>query len=670
MSLETTQNITLDFTVPRIKNIRCVEDDRQSRIIKIFVTNNGEAYPLDKSSMIARYKIHKPDHTYIYNELSINDDGTVTMTLSDQATAIPGILRSELQISDSENGRILSTMPFNIIVEKSVCGNKEIESKNESDVINDMICHLVDYNNPHEVTKSQVGLGNADNTSDRDKPVSTAQQAAFDKKVDKTTVATASTLGLIKSGADITVDSSGNVTVHDNSHKHTISNISGITATENEINVLDGITATTTELNYTDGVTGNIQVQLNAKAPLASPVFTGTPKAPTASAGTSTTQLATTEFVTTGISSHDTLSTAHSDIRELITRLTTRLNALADSDDTTLDQLSEIVSYIKSNRTLIENVTTNKVNVADIVDNLTTSAANKPLSSKQGKVLKDLLEALTSAVENKLNSALENALEINENGNLIVKGDIECDNIDSLSRLNSDFQSLNMLVRIERRLKTFTELYQVYGGFSLNNATIGEAIAKMPAGSLLVQQTANITNTFNSSLPYVHPWSVQICRPGDAMRGYVIAANALNGDVYTNTFKENTAEGVTEPILSGWRKLVAESDVDWKAFKKNVTGNTYISLGSLSFKELKIRSSFFSPDEGASGINHIETIILYPEDFVFDGSSAAVARGGYISTSYNAYWQWILNKSGLYLNSVWHNGTSYIDNSVTQVYYR
>lgn len=38
-----------------------------------------------------------------------------------------------------------------------------------------------------------------------------------------------------------------------------------------------GITATTDELNYVDGVTSNIQTQLNAKANLVSPAFTGTP---------------------------------------------------------------------------------------------------------------------------------------------------------------------------------------------------------------------------------------------------------------------------------------------------------------------------------------------------------------------------------------------------------
>lgn len=40
--------------------------------------------------------------------------------------------------------------------------------------------------NPHEVTKEQVGLGNVDNTSDADKPVSTAQQTALDLKINLT----------------------------------------------------------------------------------------------------------------------------------------------------------------------------------------------------------------------------------------------------------------------------------------------------------------------------------------------------------------------------------------------------------------------------------------------------------------------------------------------------
>jgi hypothetical protein len=44
--------------------------------------------------------------------------------------------------------------------------------------------HIDNLNNPHSVTKSQVGLGNVDNTSDASKPVSTATQAALDLKYD------------------------------------------------------------------------------------------------------------------------------------------------------------------------------------------------------------------------------------------------------------------------------------------------------------------------------------------------------------------------------------------------------------------------------------------------------------------------------------------------------
>lgn len=75
----------------------------------------------------------------------------------------------------------------------------------------------------------------------------------------------------------------------------------GITANASEINVLDGITASTTELNYTDGVTSAIQTQLNAKAPLASPTFTGTVTVPTPSNGTDAATKAYVDGAVTGL---------------------------------------------------------------------------------------------------------------------------------------------------------------------------------------------------------------------------------------------------------------------------------------------------------------------------------------------------------------------------------
>ena len=62
------------------------------------------------------------------------------------------------------------------------------------------IAHASDTANPHTVTKAQVGLGNVDNTSDANAPVSTAQQTALDLKVD---LASDSTITVKRGTTDI-----------------------------------------------------------------------------------------------------------------------------------------------------------------------------------------------------------------------------------------------------------------------------------------------------------------------------------------------------------------------------------------------------------------------------------------------------------------------------------
>ena len=52
-----------------------------------------------------------------------------------------------------------------------------------SDIRKSLSDHAADQSNPHVVTKSQVGLGNVDNTADTDKPVSTAQGEAISDAV-------------------------------------------------------------------------------------------------------------------------------------------------------------------------------------------------------------------------------------------------------------------------------------------------------------------------------------------------------------------------------------------------------------------------------------------------------------------------------------------------------
>lgn len=120
------------------------------------------------------------------------------------------------------------------------------------------------------------------------------------------------------------------------------------------------------------------------------------------------------------VSGHNVSTDAHGDIRLLIEGLATRLNALANSTDKDLDQMAELVAYIKSNKSLIDGITTSKVSISDIVDNLTTNVANKPLSAAQGVVIKGLIDALqtgkldVSKLQDAINTALAQAKESGE----------------------------------------------------------------------------------------------------------------------------------------------------------------------------------------------------------------------------------------------------------------
>lgn len=171
MSLIFNQKITLDLTVSRVQNIHCSQDDDNSRNILITLSDKGKPYILTDNEKIF-LKISKPDNTFIYideddsEHLYRNEDGTISIILSEQATCVPGICETELQIIDSD--KIISTRKFNIIVKKSVVSDKEIESTIETNVIKKIIQHLINFANPHKVTKEQVGLGNVENLSIND----------------------------------------------------------------------------------------------------------------------------------------------------------------------------------------------------------------------------------------------------------------------------------------------------------------------------------------------------------------------------------------------------------------------------------------------------------------------------------------------------------------------
>lgn len=64
-------------------------------------------------------------------------------------------------------------------VEKLISDEAATRAQADTTVNAKVDSHIVNKSNPHGVTKAQVGLGNVNNTSDADKPVSTAQATAI-----------------------------------------------------------------------------------------------------------------------------------------------------------------------------------------------------------------------------------------------------------------------------------------------------------------------------------------------------------------------------------------------------------------------------------------------------------------------------------------------------------
>jgi hypothetical protein len=165
-------------------------------------------------------------------------------------------------------------------------------------------------NTPTGITKSDVGLANVDNTTDANKPVSTATQTALDLKAplaspaltgtptaptatagtNTTQVATTAFVGsavaALVDGAPALLDTLNELAAAINDD----ANFAGTLTTS------VGLKAPIASPTFTGTVTIPAGASISGFAPLASPALTGTPTAPTAAANTNTTQVATTAF--------------------------------------------------------------------------------------------------------------------------------------------------------------------------------------------------------------------------------------------------------------------------------------------------------------------------------------------------------------------------------------
>lgn len=174
------------------------------------------------------------------------------------------------------------------------------------------------------LSKTDVGLANVDNTSDANKPVSTATQTALNAKANLASpTLTGTPAAPTAAGGTNTTQIATTAFVQAAFGNNSVTNakladmatgtFKGRAAagtgdpedlTAAEAKALLALTKSDVGLSSVDNtsdaskpISTATQTALNAKANLASPALTGTPTAPTAAAGVNTTQIATTAFV-------------------------------------------------------------------------------------------------------------------------------------------------------------------------------------------------------------------------------------------------------------------------------------------------------------------------------------------------------------------------------------
>ena len=208
------------------------------------------------------------------------------------------------------------------------------------------------------------------------------------------------------------------------------------------------------------------------------------------------------------VSDHAGSNEAHNDIRRLITELSERLNTVANSEDVNLDQLAELVDYIKSNRTLIESITTSKVSVTDIVDDLISAWPDKPLSANMGAELNAKIEALAGNMQLNVPTMLSQLGTDNNNQRVSVE---EKAIWNAKSDFDGNYQSLKTKPKasdIENDAGYVTKGTQELENYFLKNETydrdkiedlINAAVSVIPKFSIKVVDSlptgADISNT-------------------------------------------------------------------------------------------------------------------------------------------------------------------------------
>lgn len=285
--------IDLDVNLNHIKNITLKQYNQYSQWIVVRITENGKPFFIDDKD-ICIFKMCTPDKREIYNDC-VFVDNCIVVEITQNCCTNSGTGIAELNIIDEEKEAQIASFNFNIVIEKSAYDNESIEGSNEYKSLADRIIAA-----DKAIENAEIATDNANTAADN----ADAATKDLQDKLD-------SHHFVLTEDKDV----ANGVPSLDENVKVPIIELYEATTTQKGITQLtDSVTSTSNTTAATpnsvkmvnDSIIAECERAIESeeileskKADISSPTFTGIPKAPTASVGTNTTQIATTEFVQT-----------------------------------------------------------------------------------------------------------------------------------------------------------------------------------------------------------------------------------------------------------------------------------------------------------------------------------------------------------------------------------
>lgn len=172
--------VKLDTTLPNQIAAETAAREAAINAVQGEIANDIAQEVVDRNEAIATAKAELT--TAINKEISDRKaaDTANFKELEDAMTFVVDSLEGRIQATDNNLAKEVQDRKGEITrVEKLISDETATRAQADTNVNAKVDSHITNKSNPHGVTKAQVGLGNVNNTSDTDKPVSTAQATAI-----------------------------------------------------------------------------------------------------------------------------------------------------------------------------------------------------------------------------------------------------------------------------------------------------------------------------------------------------------------------------------------------------------------------------------------------------------------------------------------------------------